>query len=285
MKRHPLVLATLLASVSPGLSQSSAVPAPETEQSTQLEQSGLVPPTVTSRGYTATELDVMVSALLGEGVYNSAEEDGRIVGVIEDMVISSGTGISAVVVRIADFEGISGKDVAVDFAALAREQVSDGAYRWVLLTPADALAAAPDFVWPGTSGPQERNADAEQVDEGADRPDRAGLTPLDPSALQPDQLRGIGVFDIEGGQIGTIGDVLSNPEGGIDALVVDVGGFLGIGAKPVAVGYDNLQFSADDNGNRYLFLNATRDQLETQPAYDPATYQVDRASQRMMIEP
>ncbi|MNY75956.1 hypothetical protein D3C86_2153880 [compost metagenome] len=68
-------------------------------------------------------------------------------------------------------------------------------------------------------------------------------------------------------------------------MIVDVGGFLGLGAKPVAVGYDNLIFSTDTLGNRYLFLNASREQLENQPAYDPTTYNAEREAQRMVITP
>ncbi|MGB3337826.1 MAG: PRC-barrel domain-containing protein, partial [Devosia sp.] len=86
-------------------------------------------------------------------------------------------------------------------------------------------------------------------------------------------------------QIGTIGDIVTNPDGSFDAVIVDVGGFLGLGAKPVAVGFDNLAFSADTFRNRYLFLNATREQLETQATYDPATYSAERESQRMVITP
>lgn len=70
-----------------------------------------------------------------------------------------------------------------------------------------------------------------------------------------------------------------------DAVIVDVGGFLGLGAKPVAVGFDNLAFSADTFGNRYLFINASREELEAQTAYDPATYEAERETQRMVITP
>ena len=37
--------------------------------------------------------------------------------------------------------------------------------------------------------------------------------------------------------------------------------------------------------SRYLFINASREQLEAQLQYDPATYASDRASQRMVITP
>jgi hypothetical protein len=37
-------------------------------------------------------------------------------------------------------------------------------------------------------------------------------------------------------------------EGAIKAVEVDVGGFLGIGEKPVAVGFEALRFRRDEDG-------------------------------------
>ena len=54
----------------------------------------------------------------------------------------------------------------------------------------------------------------------------------------------------------------------VDAVIIDVGGFLGIGEKEVAVGMDNLAFMTDKDGKKYLYTNFTKEQLDAQPAYD-----------------
>jgi len=113
----------------------------------------------------------------------------------------------------------------------------------------------------------------------------AAAMPLGEATLTADDIKGIGVFGQDGEQIGTIGDLVVNPDGGIDAVIVDVGGFLGVGSKPVAVGFDNLKFSVDADNQRYLFLNATRQQLQDQPQFDKATYPKDRNAQRMVVNP
>jgi sporulation protein YlmC with PRC-barrel domain len=277
---------------------------------TELEQSGLTPPTVVSQGYDTGREDILVTSLLGESVFTSSQPDADTIGVISDMVVTPGRGISAVVIGVGGFLGMGDKDVAVDFSQLEWAELPDGARRWVLTTPPEALASAPAFIWSDSEEAQgpamtpseeedqmvEGDPNAAPVDpnlttDQPDRPvintpvDRSGLDEFDETALTPEQLRGIPVYGINDEQIGTIGDVVLNPQGDPDAVIVDVGGFLGLGAKPVAVGYENLAFSSDTGGNRYLFLNASRDQLETQPAYDPATYQADRANQRMVIAP
>ena len=294
----------LLLLAAPAFGQATTTPS-------QLEQSGLTPPTVLTEGYAAGGQDVLVTQLLEETVFASLADGAEEIGTITDMVVTSGQGISAVVISVGGFLGVGEKDVAVDFGQLQWLAREDGSRRWVLETTADALSSAPAFIWADseeTTGEpaltrQEEEAQLVDGDPNAapvdpalttDQPerqaistglDRSGFTEFDETGLTAADLRGIGVYGINDQQIGTIGDIIVNPDGSFDAVIVDVGGFLGLGAKPVAVAFDNLAFSADTMGNRYLFLNTARQQLENQPAYDPATYAAERTSQRMVIVP
>ncbi len=72
--------------------------------------------------------------------------------------------------------------------------------------------------------------------------------------------------------------------GKVDAIVLDVGGFLGVGEKKVAVGMDNLSFMTDKDGNKYLYTTFTKEQLDAQPAYDDSTYAEKRDEQRLMMQ-
>ncbi|TIU26898.1 MAG: PRC-barrel domain containing protein, partial [Mesorhizobium sp.] len=56
------------------------------------------------------------------------------------------------------------------------------------------------------------------------------------------------------------------------------------GEKKVAVGMENLKFMNDKNGNRYLYTNFTKDQLEAQTAYDKGTYAQNRDKQRIIVK-
>ncbi len=52
--------------------------------------------------------------------------------------------------------------------------------------------------------------------------------------------------------------------------VIDVGGFLGIGAKPVAVSLSELEFMRDEDGDVHAVTNWTKDQLKAMPEHvDP----------------
>jgi len=49
--------------------------------------------------------------------------------------------------------------------------------------------------------------------------------------------------------------------------VVDVGGFLGVGAKPVAVPASQLDLMRDENGHVHAVTNWTKDQLKDLPEH------------------
>ena len=52
---------------------------------------------------------------------------------------------------------------------------------------------------------------------------------------------GATVYGNDDANLGEVSDIVFDQSGQIDAVVVDVGGFLGIGEKPVAVDFDRLR--------------------------------------------
>jgi hypothetical protein len=48
-------------------------------------------------------------------------------------------------------------------------------------------------------------------------------------------------------------------------VVLDVGGFLGLGAKSIAVPVGQLEFLRDEDGNVHAVTNWTKDQLKAMP--------------------
>jgi hypothetical protein len=114
--------------------------------------------------------------------------------------------------------------------------------------------------------------------------DRSKLNKVETSTISADDFIGTTVYGADDKKIGEIGDVVLNKDGKIDAVVVDVGGFLGVGEKQVAVGMDNLAFLADESGNKYLYTEFTEDQLKAQPAYDKNSYAQSRDKMRMSVQ-
>ena len=66
--------------------------------------------------------------------------------------------------------------------------------------------------------------------------------------------------------VGDIKDVLMSQEGKVTALIVSVGGFLGIGEKDVAVPFSSVTQKMKD-GKSYLTLDTTKDALKSAPGF------------------
>jgi hypothetical protein len=67
--------------------------------------------------------------------------------------------------------------------------------------------------------------------------------------------------------IGDVNDVLIGDNGKISAVIVGVGGFLGMGEKDVALPYDQLVFAKDAGDDLVVTTSATKESLETAPEY------------------
>jgi sporulation protein YlmC with PRC-barrel domain len=71
------------------------------------------------------------------------------------------------------------------------------------------------------------------------------------------------VYDPNDSKIGEIEDVLVDRDGKATALIVGVGGFLGMGEKDVAVPFKAVQATTKNNNKWYLVMNSTKDALKS----------------------
>lgn len=259
-----------------------------------------------SAGYVAADTDNLGSRLIGQPVYSSTGDDAEEIGTISDIVFSAEGEITAVVIGVGGFLGIGEKSVAVDFGSLEFTLAADNTERWVLPTTADALTNAPDFVWaedepvdgaatgdamapaPGAAVTPAPSGDAmapvapavttdnNAMAPGAAMP-REGYATIERDALTADNLTGATVIGPNDEDIAEVGDILFDQSGQIEAMLIDFGGFLGMGQKRVAVGLDNIDFASNENGDIVVYTDFTREQLEAAPEYNEETYATDPA--------
>lgn len=114
--------------------------------------------------------------------------------------------------------------------------------------------------------------------------DRSTLTEMPADQIRGEELVGTTVYGANDANVGEIGDVVLTADGKVDAVIIDVGGFLGIGEKEVAVGMDKLAFMTDADGNKYLYTAFTEEQLNAAPAYDQSNWAETRDQQRIIVE-
>jgi sporulation protein YlmC with PRC-barrel domain len=105
------------------------------------------------------------------------------------------------------------------------------------------------------------------------------------SSQKPDQylaskFKGTDVIGADEQKIGDVADVLFDKDGKIEAYVISVGGFLGMGAKDVALAPSAFQVVKGSNGQSdKLKLPMSKDQLAQAQNFEP--YQPPRATTGM----
>ena len=87
--------------------------------------------------------------------------------------------------------------------------------------------------------------------------------------LRSSKLVGTNVYGPGDEKIGDINDVLIDKNGSVHAVVIGVGGFLGIGEKNVAVPMKSLNMKFTDNSDKIdrASVRYTKDQLKQAPAF------------------
>ncbi|MDF1598211.1 PRC-barrel domain-containing protein [Mesorhizobium sp. YIM 152430] len=148
----------------------------------------------------------------------------------------------------------------------------------------DDTAAAPAENDAAMSDDTAMDDDAATTDDTATAAiDRTTLTEVDSAGLSADELIGTTVYGANEENVGSINDVVLEGDS-VDFVTIDVGGFLGLGAKTVAVDMDNLAFMTDEDGEMYLYTSFTQEQLEAQPEYDEATF-ADARDEQLLVNP
>ena len=80
--------------------------------------------------------------------------------------------------------------------------------------------------------------------------------------LRASQLIGSTVYDVQNRNIGSVKDIVLDRSGQVHAVVIDVGAFLGVGGKYVAISLNDLK-----TDNDRLTLNRSKEQLQSAQSY------------------
>jgi nucleoid-associated protein YgaU len=140
--------------------------------------------------------------------------------------------------------------------------------------PAEKAAPAPESPGTGAAPSAEPSPAIPSVDPEATTPDKSAST-----AMPTDKLVGLGsevaasdllnqkVKNSANETVGDINDLSIGSDGKIAAVIIGVGGFLGMGEKNVQLPYDQLTFSRDASGYLVVTANITKESLQSAPEW------------------
>lgn len=244
----------------------------------------------------------LASNMIGKSVLTGEADDAATIGDINDVIIGRDGSVRAVIVGVGGFLGIGEKEVAVEMERLTFVTSSADEFRIVSDVSRSELEQAsnferPDYIpdWMSTETVRaemdrlSRKASeayetvrTEAVDPVKKRVDEtlaAGWTTekteVDTSTVSTKALIDAPVYTGQDNNIGEISQVLIGKDGKAEAVVIDVGGFLGFGEKPVAVSFDSLRIYETMNGTLLVTAPFSAKELEEAAPFEPATYKSD----------
>jgi ribosomal 30S subunit maturation factor RimM len=220
----------------------------------------------------------------GDEVMADAESGWDDIGEINDLIITQGGEVEAVILGIGGFLGLGERDVAIKMDAiriLHEEGESDDRFLVVNATR-DQLGTVPEY-----------NRDAAMMNDGTERDPKTGanmgtdaamappsarttvaregygeISMVDAHSMTAEDLQGARVYGVNEEDLGEISELLLE-DGKLIRAVIDVGGFLGIGEKPVAIGFDQLQILKNaESGEIRVYMDSTEEALKNQPDYE-----------------
>ncbi|MEM5473122.1 PRC-barrel domain-containing protein [Hoeflea sp. AS60] len=244
--------------------------------------------------------DNLASKLIGSSVYGSSAEDAEMIGDINDIVITPEGEVAAVIVGVGGFLGIGEKDVSVSYDTI--DWVERDNDRWLVANMTrEQLEAAPAFdrnalyadrtATDNTMTAEDKTAmkvenGTSAVDTAENKTtsiDRSSMTQVAAADLSADNLIGRTVYSANDENIGEVGDVLLTADNKVEGFILDVGGFLGMGEKQVAISPENLDIRADADGELTIFTPFTQAQLEAQKEYSKENWEAERDSVILVV--
>jgi hypothetical protein len=122
-----------------------------------------------------------------------------------------------------------------------------------------------------------RETTAERTSQPTSEPSRVVPSKSAYLANAPDNWVSIGstlnaytnqdIYNRAGERLGTIKDVLLGSDGKMTAAIINVGSFLGLGDKQIAVPFSSIQVEQRD-GNRRIVIDATKEALQAAPSFE-----------------
>lgn len=229
---------------------------------------------------------------LDADAYQGVQQGWEDIGEVHDIILGRDGTVDAVLVDIGGFLGIGERQVAVDMAALriVQDDATD-ADDWFLVLQSDraTLEGAPEYIVPGMTGTAadaELPADAPVAADTATEARTEGAAPTVPTiasdgtmtlpdgyavierdTLTAELLTGADVRGSDDTSIAEVSDLVLTGEGQVTDVILDVGGFLGIGARSVAIPMDRVTVAQAEGGAVRIWVNMTREELEALPEH------------------
>lgn len=189
-----------------------------------------------------------------------APDNWRMVGEIEDLLVAGDGQVTALIVDAGGFLGVGANEkwISIKDVSFVRDADDEGEYF---------------VVYNGDRAKFEETASYEEEtakNEGVQRASEAGyLDDMERSSeevaigdVNTEELLGAAAYGSNGEWVGEVSELSLGEDGKVSAVIVDVGGFLGLGEKPVALSMDQVTLVRSDGDELRANLDVTEEELD-----------------------
>lgn len=224
--------------------------------------------------------DIHASDIIGATLYAadagedaaSSREDWEELGEVDDVLLTRGGEVRAVLVDVGGFLGMGGKTVAAPMTMIRFIAEDDDAedYDLVVMTDRETLQGAPAYERPSIRAEETNMNNAMPNTSASTSPfNREGYKHVEANALTAGDLESATVYGRGDEKIGSISELIIGANGKITDAVVDVGGFLGMGARSVSMPFADFTVLRESSGDDIrVHLETTKAKLEAMPRYE-----------------
>lgn len=198
------------------------------------------------------------------------------IGEITEIVLSNDGEVRALVIAVGGFLGVGEHHAAVtmDQVTFMSDPEDQSETYIVVNTNADMLKDSPSYdrMAMAPAGDQqqatEEGTPSERTGFSAPQMERDGYDQVEVTDVSTDMLIGKSVYDVDENDVGDVTDLIVNAEGEVSNVIIDFGGFLGIGSSQASLSFEELTIlSTEGFGDVRLYVDATRDQIQNLPQY------------------
>ena len=222
-------------------------------------------------------------------INNSDIQNMEQIGQINEIVLSHDGEVRALVIGVGGFLGMGEQDVAITMDQVTFvSDADDGSQMYVVLnTSADMLTDAPAYdrsaaLTGGQQGMDQGQqaagtqdmAQGQQDQQGqrtgfaAPHMERDGYAQIEARDVSTEMLIGKSVYDTQDNDVGSIDDMLLDEDGAVSHIIIDFGGFLGIGSSQASIGFDELTIlTTEGYSDVRVYVDATKAQIQDLPRY------------------
>ena len=224
--------------------------------------------TETVVGETETEMAEVAEEVETETEEAMAETEEAVEGAMEETAEMADEAVAETEEAMAEVEEAAEADVTVTTESVEVESVPAEGDTAMVETETETEMAEAEVV-------EAEEADVVVVD-GADREmlrtpmfEREGFVAAGMDELTTETMTGMRLYDSTDDDIGEISELIMSADGStIEAAILDIGGFLGLGEHSIRVSLDEIQILRDEGGSYRAYIDATQEELEAQPEYE-----------------